>query len=103
MTAQTPLNVALFYKEGSSDKEYRVALIQHDNGLWSTSGFNGRRGSALKEQKKTDGPVSYEEAKKAYDELLKKQLKKGTPKMCLALFTSRFPENAPFRVLFRNC
>lgn len=77
MTAQTPLNVALFYKEGSSDKEYRVALIQHDNGLWSTSGFNGRRGHALKEQKKTDGPVSYEEAKKAYDELLKKQLKKG--------------------------
>lgn len=77
MTIQAPLNVALFYKEGSSDKEYRVALIQHPGGLWSTSGFNGRRGAALKEQKKTDGPVSYEEAKKAYDELLKKQLKKG--------------------------
>lgn len=77
MTTQTPLNVALFYKEGSSDKEYRVALIQHDDGLWSTSGYNGRRGSALKEQKKTDGSVSYEVAKKAYDELLKKQLKKG--------------------------
>lgn len=77
MTNQVPLNIALFYKEGSSDKEYRIALIAHENGLWSTSGYNGRRGSALKEQKKTDGPVSYEDAKKAYDELLKKQLKKG--------------------------
>lgn len=76
-TSQKPLNVALFYKEGSSDKEYRISLMEHDNGLWSTSGWNGRRGSALKEQKKTDGPVSYEIAKAAYDDVLKKQLKKG--------------------------
>lgn len=77
MTTQAPMHVALFYKAGTSDKEYRIALIEHPDGLWSTSGYNGRRGSALKEQKKTDGPVSYDEAKKAYDALLKAQLKKG--------------------------
>lgn len=73
-------SVALFYKEGSSDKEYRIVMTQNEEGLWSTSGWNGRRGSALKEQKKTDGFVDYTTAKKIYDKVLKTQLKKGYTK-----------------------
>lgn len=69
-------SVALFYKEGTSDKEYRMEL-REVNGLWMTLGFNGRRGGRLTEQKKTPVPVEYAVAKAAYDSEVKKKMKKG--------------------------
>ena len=79
MTATDPRaeSVALFYKEGSSDKEYRVELRPMPDGLWMTLGFNGRRGGTLKEQKKTPTPVDYDTAKDVYDKTLKSKVKDG--------------------------
>jgi bifunctional non-homologous end joining protein LigD len=77
MSQEIAESIALFYKEGTSDKEYRVVLNPVGNGLWTTSGFNGRRGATLKEQKKTAVPVDYATAKKAYDQTVSTQKKKG--------------------------
>ena len=76
MSDQSPQSIALFYTEGSSDKEYRVELRQVDGG-WMTYGFNGRRGQALKEQKKTQEPTDFETAKKVYDATVAEKTKKG--------------------------
>ena len=66
MSVAAPESVALFYTEGSSDKEYRVELRDEGNGTWMVLGFNGRRGSTLKEQKKTQVPVDYATAALRY-------------------------------------
>jgi bifunctional non-homologous end joining protein LigD len=78
-TTKLPEKIILFYKEGGSDKEYRVELRCDDanNDQWNVFGYNGRRGGALKEQKKTLNPVSYEEGKKIYDDLVKSKVKGG--------------------------
>ena len=80
-TDHIALSVALFYTEGSSDKEYRVELRRSDstdhNDQWMTLGFNGRRGGTLSEQKKTPTPVDYDTAKKVYDAVIKEKTKKG--------------------------
>jgi bifunctional non-homologous end joining protein LigD len=84
-----PKKVALFYKEGSSDKEYRVELRDMGDGTWMTLGFNGARGSSLKEQKKTPVPVDFATAKKAYDQTVKEKTKKGyTPDEGGSVYTS---------------
>ena len=89
MTTQTPESIALFYTEGSSDKEYRVELRQVDGGLWMTLGFNGRRGSTLKEQKKTQEPVDYATAKAEYDKVVTSKMKGGyTPDQSGAVYQS---------------
>ena len=62
-------------KDGA-DKEYRVQLEAKDGGFIVT-GFNGRRGGPLKAQPKIASPVAYDEAKKAYDALVKSKLKGG--------------------------
>lgn len=76
-TTPTPESVALFYKEGSSDKEYRVELRDMGDGTWMTLGFNGRRGGTLKEQKKTPTPVDFATAKKKYDAIVREKTKEG--------------------------
>ena len=84
-----PENIALFYTEGSSDKEYRVQLREEGNGLWMVLGFNGRRGSTLKEQKKTQVPVDYATAKKEYDKIVRGKMKDGyTPDQSGAVYQS---------------
>lgn len=86
---QAPERIALFYTEGSSDKEYRVELRDAGNGQWMVLGFNGRRGSTLKEQKKTQAPVDYDTAKKEYDKVVKGKLKDGyTPDQSGAVYQS---------------
>ena len=89
MSSPAPESAALFYTEGSSDKEYRVELRDLGDGTWMTLGFNGRRGSTLKEQKKTPTPVDYATAKAVYDKTLKGKLKDGyTPDQSGAVYQS---------------
>ena len=59
-------SVSLYFKEGSSDKEYHAQLEPHQGG-WIVSFQYGRRGSALRADLKTPQPLPYAEAKKIYD------------------------------------
>lgn len=69
-------SIRLLSDKNGADKEYRVQLEARDDGFIVT-GFNGRRGGALKAQPKTSSPVPYEEAKAAYDALVKAKIKGG--------------------------
>jgi bifunctional non-homologous end joining protein LigD len=69
-------SVSLFFKEGSSDKEYHAQLESHDDG-WIVSFQYGRRGSALRADSKTPHALPYEEAKKIYDKVVREKLGKG--------------------------
>jgi bifunctional non-homologous end joining protein LigD len=69
-------SIDLFSTKDGADKHYRVQLEARDGGFILT-GYNGRRGGALKAQPKIENPVTYAEAKKAYDALVKSKLKGG--------------------------
>ena len=69
-------SIRLLSTKDGADKEYRIQLEAKDGGFIVT-GFNGRRGGPLKAQPKIASPVPYEEAKKAYDALVKSKLKGG--------------------------
>jgi len=68
--------VALFYREGSSDKEYRVQMDEVAGGF-TVTGYNGRRGSALKAQPKTTAPVTHDDAKDIFERLVLQKKQKG--------------------------
>lgn len=68
--------IALFYQEGSSDKVYLVQLVAEGSGYVVNFQF-GRRGSTLNAGTKTNTPVSYEDAVKVYDKLVKSKIAKG--------------------------
>ena len=69
-------SVSLFYKEGSSDKEYHVKL-EASNGGWVVNFSYRRRGSTLKTGTKTMLPVSLGAATQIYDKLVKEKTAKG--------------------------
>lgn len=69
-------SITLYCQEGSADKVYQVELKAVEGG-YIVTGFNGRRGSALKAQPKIASPVPYAEAKKEYDSLVRSKVKKG--------------------------
>ena len=76
----------LFYRDGSSDKEYHARINAVDGGYTVTFAF-GRRGSALTAGTKTSGPVSREKAQQIYDRLIAEKTAKGyTPDGAGALF-----------------
>jgi len=66
----------LFYRDGSSDKEYHAAINPVDGGYTVTFAF-GRRGSALTAGTKTATPVPLEKACLIYDKLLAEKTAKG--------------------------
>jgi len=68
--------VSLYFKNGSSDKEYHAQLIE-DNGDHVVNFQYGRRGSSLKAGTKTKDAVSLEEATKIYNKLVKSKTSKG--------------------------
>ncbi len=68
--------VSLYYKDASSDKEYHAQLVKQADG-WMVLTRNGRRGGTLASTKKTNAPVAYAVAKKAYDKVVKEKLGKG--------------------------
>ena len=68
--------VSLFFKEGTSDKEYHAQLEPKDGG-WIVNFQYGRRGSALRADSKTPHPLPYAEAKKIYDQVVREKIGKG--------------------------
>ena len=67
---------SLYYCQGSSDKEYHVQIDEVEGGF-EVSYRYGRRGSSLTCDKKTTSPVTYFEARKIFDKVVKTQLSKG--------------------------
>jgi bifunctional non-homologous end joining protein LigD len=67
--------VDLYYRQGSSDKVYHLQLEGGQN-QWSVQAQWGRRGSTLQSDTKASG-VSYEEAKRVYDRVLREKTAKG--------------------------
>lgn len=66
----------LFYKDGSSDKEYHCQIEPKGKGYLVNFSY-GRRGSTLTTGTKTAKPVTLEEAKKIFDKLVKEKQAKG--------------------------
>ena len=69
-------SIRLLSDKNGADKEYRVQLEAKAGGFIVT-GFNGRRGGPLKARPKIASPASYDEAKMAYDLLVRSKLKEG--------------------------
>ena len=69
-------SISLWFKEGSSDKIYKVAIEKAGNSYAVNFSF-GRRGSTLNTGTKTQTPVSLEEATKIYDKLVLSKTAKG--------------------------
>ena len=76
MNAVTTERVALYYREGSSDKVYQAALEPAGNQFVVNFAY-GRRGSALTTGTKTSAPVDYAAAKKIYTKLVSEKKAKG--------------------------
>jgi bifunctional non-homologous end joining protein LigD len=66
----------LFYKAGSSDKEY-VLELSGSGDAFTVNALYGRRGAALRPTPKTKGPVSYSTAAKVYNAVLKEKVGEG--------------------------
>jgi bifunctional non-homologous end joining protein LigD len=75
-TETQALSTTLYYRNGSSDKVYRAAVEPSGNGFIVAFAY-GRRGSTLQIGVKTASPVSFDAAKKIYDNLVKKKTAKG--------------------------
>ena len=61
--------VALYYREGSSDKVYQAAIEPAGNQFVVNFAY-GRRGSTMTTGTKTSSPVDYPAAKKIYAKLV---------------------------------
>ena len=69
-------SVSLYYREGSSDKEYHASIEAKDGG-YAVNFAYGRRGSTLSTGTKTNHPVGCDEAKSIYDRLVREKMAKG--------------------------
>lgn len=67
----------LRFKEGNSDKVYKVMLLEVSNGKYYVNFAFGKFGAVLKEGTKTDTPVSLVDAKRIFDDLISSKVKKG--------------------------
>jgi bifunctional non-homologous end joining protein LigD len=68
--------IHLFFKQGSSDKEYR-ATIEPNGDKFVVNFAYGRRNSTLQTGMKTSSPVDYATARKIFDKLVKEKMAKG--------------------------
>jgi len=68
--------VTLYYREGSSDKVYQVAIEPADK-LFVVNFAYGRRGLALSTGTKTSSPVDYDAARKIFIKLVDQKKAKG--------------------------
>lgn len=71
-----PRAASLYYRNGSSDKEYHVRLEARDAGFVVNYAY-GRRGSALSTGTKTNTPVDYAAASRIFDKLVNDKQAKG--------------------------
>jgi bifunctional non-homologous end joining protein LigD len=70
------MSTTLYYREGSSDKVYRVAIETRDGGYVVNTAF-GRRGTTLSTGTKTSSPVPMDVAEIIHDKLVKEKMAKG--------------------------
>src|ERR1035437_1813911 len=70
-------SASLYFKEGSSDKEYHAQIVESSNGLFVVNFQYGRRGGTLKSDTKTKSPAPWSQADKIYDQLVKSKIAKG--------------------------
>jgi bifunctional non-homologous end joining protein LigD len=75
-TIKAPERLSLYYREGSSDKVYQVAIEPADHQFVVNFAY-GRRGSTLTAGTKTSSPVDYAAAKKIYTRLVGEKKAKG--------------------------
>lgn len=66
----------LYYRQGASDKIYRVSLEAREDKFVVNIAY-GRRGSTMNTGTKTRSPVDYEAAKKLYEKLIREKTGKG--------------------------
>lgn len=71
-----PRAASLYYRNGSSDKEYHVRLEARDVGFVVNYAY-GRRGSALSTGTKTNTPVDHAAASRIFDKLVNDKQAKG--------------------------
>ncbi len=74
--SETNERVALYYREGSSDKVYQAAIEPAGNQFVVNFAY-GRRGTTLTTGTKTSSPVDYAAAKKIYTKLVSEKKAKG--------------------------
>jgi bifunctional non-homologous end joining protein LigD len=67
---------SLYFKEGSSDKEYHTQIQASGSGYVVNFQY-GRRGGTLQTGTKTESPVSLKDAEKIYNKLVKEKTSKG--------------------------
>ena len=70
------MSTTLYFKEGSSDKVYRVAIEERSGGFVVNFAY-GRRGSTLNTGTKTTSPVTSDEAQRIHDKLVREKTAKG--------------------------
>ena len=78
MTAiiEEPQSTSLYYRVGSSEKEYHIRLEAKGGGFVVNTAF-GRRGSTLSTGTKTSAPVGYDQALHLFDRLVQEKRAKG--------------------------
>jgi bifunctional non-homologous end joining protein LigD len=76
MQTITEERITLYYREGSSDKVYQAAIEPAGAGFVVNFAY-GRRGSTLQTGTKTIKPVSFDQAKRVYDNLVREKTAKG--------------------------
>lgn len=75
-TATSAKTATLYYRNGSSDKEYRVWIEPKDDGFVVNFAY-GRRGSTLTTGTKTKAPVTEAAAATLFDKLVAEKTSKG--------------------------
>ena len=75
-TASEAKSACLYYRNGSSDKEYHAYLSPEGDGFIVTFAY-GRRGSTLTTGTKTQSPVAYDKAVVIFDKLVASKTAKG--------------------------
>ncbi len=70
------MSTTLYFREGPSDKVYRVEIERRGEGYVVTLAY-GRRGSTLNTGTKTAHPVPLQDARRIYDKLVKEKMAKG--------------------------
>ncbi|MEQ2007465.1 MAG: WGR domain-containing protein [Limisphaerales bacterium] len=75
-TMEEPQSTSLYYRQGSSDKEYHVRLEAQGDGFVVNIAY-GRRGSTLSTGTKTSSPVDYDMALAIFERLVREKQAKG--------------------------
>lgn len=86
-TLSSTERIALYYREGASDKVYHVSLEPKD-GLFVVNFAFGRRGATLNTGTKTPSPLDHAAARRVFDKLVREKKAKGY---------TEAPEGTPYR------